>query len=224
MALSDILTQVHRRSSALSRRLDDPKIGATVHDNPLLCIYAEQGAREIAIATGRAEGRATITIVAGTYEYDVALDMYAPINAVLIVGTTHTTLDPISGVGARAEAAAQTANDTPDKYGFYAGKLYLNKPPADAGTLDLYYVKGSLYAEDDSNWTSTDNPAGDLVDIMPPEFERPLADYILGHWFYDIGLGDHARQYLLHYEEDLERLKQHPRRPKIYYRSPHFFR
>lgn len=216
--ISSILTDVKRRAGALARRLEDPHIAPTDADDPLLEQYARDGARDIALRTQRIEGRATISVTQGTFEYDVAETVHAPRAAVLKIGDADAlTLDPIEGPKAREQATTR-GEGQPRSYGFYGGTLWLSRKPNADGTLRLYYVAGSLIGEEDATFTSNETP-GDLFDLMPPELERTIADYVLAEWYFEIGEGSHAGPLYERVERDIDRHQYNPQRPSTYTRS-----
>lgn len=214
--LQDLFDRAKTRAGRLARRRDNPKLALSDEDDPVLQDFAKEVAVEIAQETGRIRARAEISVSAGQAEYQVPTSVGRVLKLVWSASgaTGGKELKHSSGHDVRAEAEQQLnsgAQGAPTAYGFHNGSLWLDAPPAQGGTLRMYYIAESLIGEEDSSFTSDETPAGDLSDHLPPELEEPFIKGLLIRHFREVGALQLAELYDQDYWEKLGNVSRKPR-------------
>lgn len=198
MNRADLFIRVKRAAALYARTKGDPALAPTDSDDAALEQFMIDGAVELAKATGRIEASIDIALIAGESEYDVP----GEVDTIRfgIIGQVQVTHYDASRVIA-AIAAGNTG--TPTHFGFWNGKLRVFPTPAEAATLTLFYVANSAYA------------SSDLAEMLPPDLERALVDYVLSEWWLMAGETVQSAVHQNRYQADLARLKGNPRQPRI---------
>jgi len=217
--LQDLFDRVKRRAGRLAERKEDPTIALNDADDSILQDYARQVAVEIAQETSRIQARATIGVSQDQAEYELAASVGRVMKVVWSPegSTDGTELKVLPGHEARAEAEQAIAagtNGAVEAVGFHGGSMWISVPPTQAGTIRLYYIAESLLGEENSSFTSDEEPAGDLSEHLPPELEETFVNGLLFRHFEDVGLYNVAERLEQKYWNKLDDVDRRPRKQR----------
>lgn len=224
MTLANLYERVHQRTGQLARRQEDDNLATTSAREQLLKLYAADALTKLARATGRAEAKATHTLVAGQASYALPEVVGAPILVAVDspdgrqLELTHAAGAQIAAAAAKEAAAGEDGQ--PTAFGIFAETLWLwHVPSSEYGgqTLHIYYESASWEGEADSALDTDEAPEGDILATLPPEYETPLVDFVIGQWLMDSGELALADPYLTRFERELTRSK--PRQVKLFKRK-----